>query len=169
MEREMADEFKAQAVFRMLESRTRLLQCLGELSDAEVWRRPNSKSNSVGNLVLHLTGNITQWILSAMDGYKDDRDRDSEFSAEGGIPASVLTERLAGTIDKAIGAIGKTGPEGLLRKRSVQGFEYTGIGIILHVVEHLSYHTGQIAFWTKSLKDKDLEFYRGVDLNTKNA
>ena len=58
--------------------------------------------------------------------------------------------------------------EELMRKRMVQGFEYSGIGIIIHVTEHFSYHTGQIAFWTKQLKNKDLGFYADRDLEIKN-
>ena len=56
----------------------------------------------------------------------------------------------------------------LERVRPVQGFEFSGVGIIMHVVEHLSYHTGQIAFWAKYLKQVDLGFYADFDLNTKN-
>ena len=51
---------------------------------------------------------------------------------------------------------------------SVQGFQLSGIGIVVHVVEHYSYHTGQISFWTKQLKNKDLRFYAGLDLNVQN-
>ena len=52
--------------------------------------------------------------------------------------------------------------------RSVQGFNFSGIGILVHVVEHLSYHTGQIAFYTKQLKNEQLGFYGDIDLNVKN-
>jgi len=76
---------------------------------------------------------------------------------------------LGNTMEQAKSSIRNCSPEALLKIREVQGFRLSGTGIIIHVVEHLSYHTGQIAFWTKILKDKDLGFYDGMDLNTKNS
>ena len=79
-----------------------------------------------------------------------------------------LIKKLHITIEKAKSIIQKMDGDNLLRKRIVQGFQYSGMGIIIHVTEHYSYHTGQIAFWTKQLKNKDLGFYAGVNLNKKN-
>ena len=56
----------------------------------------------------------------------------------------------------------------MMRVRNVQGFTYTGMANIIHTIEHYSYHTGQIAFLTKLLKNKDLGFYGNMDLNIKN-
>jgi hypothetical protein len=96
------------------------------------------------------------------------RERDKEFSADGGYSKSKLIEKLVGTVDDAKGIIQNVSPSELLRKRHVQGYYHSGIGIIIHVTEHYSYHTGQIIFWTKLLKNKDLGFYAGIDLNTRN-
>ena len=77
-------------------------------------------------------------------------------------------QKLNATINNAIGVIESADEKRLLKVYSAQGFDLSGIGIIIHVTEHYSYHTGQIAFWIKQLKDKDLGFYSGVNLNVKN-
>ena len=161
-------EFIEQVIFRLRESEARIEKCLAELSEDDVWRRPNDASNSVGNLMLHLCGNITQYILSSLDEKEDRRDRDAEFEATEGFTRSELLERFTKVIGESIRVLENICGENLMRERSVQGFRLTGIGIAIHVIEHLSYHTGQIAFWTKLLKEKDLGFYAGVDLNERN-
>jgi len=163
-----AKEIISQSILRLKENNTRISKCLAELTEAEVWQRPNDSLNSVGNLILHLCGNITQYIVSSLGENVDRRARDEEFTARGGLLKEELLLKLENTVENAIEVISRLDDEELLNLRSVQGFEYSGIGNIIHVVEHYSYHTGQIAFWTKLLKDKDLEFYAGIDLNVKN-
>lgn len=138
------------------------------MSEDEVWKRPNESSNSIGNLILHLCGNIRQYINSSLGGQEDTRERDKEFETQGGSTKTELFEKLSSTVDEAVQVIKSMDEDKLLKVRSVQGFSYSGVGNIIHSVEHYSYHTGQIAFWTKLLKDKDLGFYAEVDLNVKN-
>ena len=163
------EEFKAQSVAYFEANTPRIQQCLNELSEAEVWQRPNGASNSVGNLVLHLCGNITQYVLSSLGGQPDHRVRDAEFAATGGLTKQQLGEKLAATTSEAARIMAQATEAELLRVRSVQGFQLSGIGIVVHVTEHYSYHTGQIAFWTKQLKNKDLGFWADKDLNAKNG
>jgi uncharacterized damage-inducible protein DinB len=163
-----SNEIIEQAILRLNENTPRIEKCLQELTEEDVWHKPNASSNSVGNLILHLCGNITQYVISSLGEEKDSRDRDLEFMTEGGMDKSFLLEKLKTTVERASAVIAKLDEAELLAMRSVQGFEYSGVGNIIHVVEHYSYHTGQIAFWTKLLKDKDLEFYAGIDLNIKN-
>jgi uncharacterized damage-inducible protein DinB len=122
----------------------------------------------VGNLILHLSGNIRQWIISSLGYAEDTRHRDSEFAANDGYTKSELAEKLFSIVEEAKLIINKMTPEELLKKRKVQGYLYSGIAIILHVTEHYSYHTGQVIFWTKLLKDKDLGFYTDSNLNDRN-
>jgi uncharacterized damage-inducible protein DinB len=157
------------SVMRMEENTPRVKKCFEELADHEIWQKPNGISNSIGNLVLHLCGNIRQYIISSVGNIEDSRERDKEFSASGGISKSDLLDKLTFTVSGAIKVIKNMDEESLLKKRLVQGFELSGVGIVIHVVEHYSYHTGQIAFWTKILKNKDLGFYTGKDLNKKNT
>jgi uncharacterized damage-inducible protein DinB len=164
----LSNEFIDQAIFRLNENTPKIEKCLTVLNEEEVWKRPNNSSNSVGNLVLHLCGNITQYIISSLGENEDLRIRDLEFSTSGGHTKTALLNKLKLTINQAIVILKKIKEEDLLRIRSVQGFEYTGMASIIQVVEHYSYHTGQIVFWTKLLKDIDLGFYAGLDLNKKN-
>jgi len=165
---EYTSEFVAQALYRIEESFKKVEKCFEELNEHEIWKRPNPHSNSVGNIMLHLCGNIRQYAISSLGGSRDVRERDQEFLAKGGFSKQELFTKLQLTVDEAKNVIRNISQPELLRRRSVQGFTQSGIGIIVHVTEHLSYHTGQIVFWTKLLRDKDLGFYSGVDLNLKN-
>lgn len=162
-------ELASQIALHMAMNTPRIEKCLAELSEAELWQRPNAGSNSVGNLLLHLCGNITQYVLSSLGGQADVRLRDAEFAAEGGFSKAELLEKLRKTVAEATETIRSASREEMLRERTVQGFRMSGIAIAVHVCEHYSYHTGQIAFWVKLLKNKDLGFYAGVNLNAKNA
>ncbi len=166
--KEFKKEFISQSIFRWHESVKRIEKCLKDLTEDEVWQKPNQSSNSVGNLIIHLCGNITQYIISSLGHREDLRERDEEFRISGGFSKSELFEKLRETIDVASSILEKASQDELTRSRNVQGYELTGIGIVIHVTEHLSYHVGQIAFRTKLLKDKDLGFYKGVDLNRRN-
>jgi uncharacterized damage-inducible protein DinB len=169
MNHKIVSEFIEQSNMRIQESLDKITACLAGLSGDEIWQRPNENSNSVGNLVLHLCGNIRQYIISSLGNTPDKRDRDAEFAAAGGVDKSRLLEQLTATISQAKDIIANASPDELLRVRQVQGFKHSGVAIIIHVTEHLSYHTGQIIFWTKLLKNKDLGFYRHIDLNVRNA
>ena len=165
---EFRKEFIDQCIHRIDENTKRLMTCINELAESETWKRPNESSNSVGNLILHLCGNIRQYAISSLGNVRDVRERDKEFSTNDGYSKSELIEKLTETLDEAKAIIRNASTEELLRKRKVQGYTYSGIGIIVHATEHYSYHTGQIIFWIKTLKNKDLGFYAGVDLNVKN-
>jgi uncharacterized damage-inducible protein DinB len=168
MKEELLPEFINAATTFIDENTARLKTCLSELDEADIWIRPNKNSNSVGNLILHLSGNIRQWIISSLGNAEDTRQRDSEFAANDGYTKSELAEKLFSIVEEAKKIINKMTPEELLTKRKVQGYLYSGIAIILHVTEHYSYHTGQVIFWTKLLKDKDLGFYTDSNLNERN-
>ena len=161
-------EFISQAVFRLNENTARVEKCLKEFSEKEVWLKPNKSTNSVGNLILHICGNITQYIISSLGNEEDARNRDLEFKTSGGYNKSELLSKLNSTIQQAVKIIKSQREDDLLSVRSVQAYKLSGIGIIIHVVEHYSYHTGQIALWTKILRDKDLGFYAGIDLDSRN-
>lgn len=162
------DEFLTNAVIRMEQDLDMVGQALDRIGEAQVWQRPNGSLNSIGNLILHLCGNITQYGIASLSGIPDTRQRDLEFSVNGGLTKAQLLQRLSETVQRANQTIAAVPDQRLLEHRSVQGFGLSGIGNIIHVVEHFSYHTGQIAFWVKMLIDAPLGFYEGIDLNTKN-
>ena len=160
-----AEEFKSQSAMRLQENIPRIEKCFAELKHQEIWFSPNKQSNSIGHLILHLCGNITQYIHSSLGGDKDQRQRDLEFSSKEHIPLQALLEKITEVVNEAELIILNCTKECLLKERKVQAFNLSGIGIIIHVVEHFSYHTGQIAYYTKELKNKDLGFYEGIKLD----
>jgi uncharacterized damage-inducible protein DinB len=138
----------------------RILSCLRHLSEDQVWWRPNPSSNSVGNLVLHLEGNVRQWIICGLIGAPDRRERDKEFSERGPIPRRALAARLEKTVNEACRVIGRLPSCELSRRRQIQKFHVTGFVALSHVTEHFAYHAGQILYVTKLLRARDLGFTR---------
>jgi len=151
------------------DSMPRIRKCLAHLTPEEIWRRPNAEVVSVGNLILHLCGNVRQNIVSGLGGAPDDRVRDREFAEAGPIPAAELLARLDETMADVDRALDRLDPESLLAVRRVQGFEEDAVSILVHVIEHFSYHVGQITYYVKTTKAVDLGYYAGVDLNAKNG
>jgi len=146
------------------ESLPRILKCLDQLDETQIWWRPNESSNSIGNLVLHLFGNVRQWIYTGLGAHDDHRERQTEFDERGPISKEDLISKLSETMALVRPVISNLATEELLRKRPVQTFEETGLTILVHVTEHFSYHTGQIAYITKMLNNKPLAFYEGIIL-----
>lgn len=160
----MHEEFIDQIALRINENPERLRICLAKLSEEQVWQRPNESSNSVANLILHLCGNLTQYVISSIGGEADHRERELEFSKRSGYSKSGLLVLFEETIQKATDILKKADETELLRTRYVQCYEMTGLACAIHACEHLSYHVGQIALITKLLVDEDLGFYEGEDL-----
>ncbi len=156
----------AECVRRLREGQERIHACVKRLSAEQLWHRPNAHVVSVGNLVLHLCGNVGQWINSTLGGRPDHRQRDEEFNATDVIAQRELLERMDATLASALEVILGLREADLLRTWQVQGFQETGTAILLHVVEHFSYHVGQITLHTKLLLDIDTGYYAGKDLNT---
>jgi uncharacterized damage-inducible protein DinB len=133
--------------------------CLEKLSDEQVWWRANPDSNSIGNLILHLSGNARQWIVSGLGGQPDRRLRPTEFSERLVIPRGELLMRLNETLSEVDRVLASFQTEQILDRYQIQGNEVTALAAIFHVTEHFSMHTGQIIFITKQLTASDLHFY----------
>jgi uncharacterized damage-inducible protein DinB len=136
----------------------RIVECLQQLSEEEIWWRPNSASNSAGNLVLHLCGNVRQWIISGLGGAEDKRERDREFAERGPIPRQALVTQLRRTVRDACRVLAKLSDDSLLRKHEIQGYQVTGLDAAFRVAEHFGHHTGQIIYITKLKRAQDLRF-----------
>jgi uncharacterized damage-inducible protein DinB len=143
----------------------RVLKCLSMLTEEEVWFRPNEETPSIGNLILHLCGYVRQWVISGLGGAEDVRRRSLEFDEKGPIPNADLIVRFTSTMSEAETVLKRVDPASLLEDRRVQGYDETGISIIVNVVEHFGYHTGEITFAVKSRKNVDMGYYAGQDLN----
>jgi hypothetical protein len=138
----------------------RLRACAEPLSEEQIWWRPNPASNSIGNLILHLNGNVRQWLGASFNRHEDQRNRPAEFAAESGLTPSQLLDRLGVTMNEAAQVLARLTEADLIAPYDIQGYHVTGLEAVYQVVEHFGLHYGQIAYIAKSLTGNDLGFYR---------
>jgi uncharacterized damage-inducible protein DinB len=156
-----ADTFTRYSVSLLSEDYlTKLTRSLAPLTDDDVWWRPNEASNSIGNLLLHLRGNVTQWIIGGVGQRPFERVRDAEFAARSGAGGPALLNGLAVTVHDACGVIAAQTLTSLTERRQIQGYDVSVLEAIYHVVEHFAMHTGQIILLAKSRTAVDLELWR---------
>ncbi len=142
----------------------RTCTCLDSLNDEQIWWRPNEQSNSIGNLLLHLNGNLRQWIIAPLGRVASLRNRPAEFAERSHIEMRSLRENLAHTLEEIDAILNTLSPAELLAQYTIQNDEdVTGLQAIYHAVEHFGMHHGQILYITKQLRSADLEFYRHLD------
>jgi uncharacterized damage-inducible protein DinB len=141
------------------ESYTRIFKCLDQLNEDQIWFQFNEHTNSIGNLILHLHGNMRQWMMSTFNQSVDTRKRSLEFVAASRVSKSVLKKMLLDLKEELETVLDRITKDDVEKKYKVQVYTENGVSIMVHVIEHFSYHTGQIALITKLLADKDLEFY----------
>ncbi|MCA9040449.1 MAG: DUF1572 family protein [Planctomycetaceae bacterium] len=156
---QLSAHFRSYSVARLLDANKQINRCLKILSQEQIWTRPNEASNAIGNLVLHLTGNVNQWILSALNAEPDHRNRPAEFAQREPLPTEEISARLKNTVEAACRAIERLEPERLIQSINIQGYDTTILGAVYHVVEHFSLHTGQIVYATKLHINQDLSLY----------
>ena len=157
---ELGQAFIARSQFHLSEDfLPKIERCVELLTDEQIWWRANDQSNSIGNLLLHLSGNVRQWIVCGLGNAPDARDRDSEFAQRELVPRDKLFSGLKQSVDEAVAVLGRLDSDTLLETRPIQGLEVSMIEAILHVVEHFSMHTGQIILITKMLAGSDMAFY----------
>lgn len=141
---------------KLRQSVNRIEVCLGKLTDDEIWARGHETENAVGNLVLHLAGNVRQWIVSGLGGAADTRVRDVEFDTRSGIPSAELSALLKSVVEEAAVVIEGMTTERLTHVYKIQDRQPSGVEAVLNVVEHFGQHTGQIIYATKYLTGEDL-------------
>jgi hypothetical protein len=143
---------------RKLETMTDNLQvCVGKLSDTQIWERHGAHENSVGNLVLHLCGNMRQWVIAGVGGAMDVRERDAEFCAAGGTDGEELMGRFSVTVAEALKIIAELPPERMVEIIHPQGRTVSVLEAIYQVVGHVQQHVGQIILLTKQMTGTDLD------------
>jgi uncharacterized damage-inducible protein DinB len=138
----------------------RIERCLDHLSDEDVWWRPNDASNSIGNLILHLSGNVTQWLIGGVGRRPFERHRQQEFDERRQIPAPELFTRLKAVVEDAVEIISGLQAGDLLGRRQIQGYDVTALEAIYHVVEHFGMHTGQIILLSKARTGQDFGLWQ---------
>ena len=137
----------------------KIRRCLDVLPSRAVWLREDEQSNSIGNLLLHLAGNVRQWIISSVGGALDSRHRRGEFEARDGDDVEALFAALRRTLDEADAVIASLTPETLLERRTIQSRDVSVLEAVYHVVEHFALHTGQIILLTKRHAPGRIRFY----------
>ncbi len=163
-EEKLRDAFINNIIRYLLEENfPRVIKCINMLTEEEIWYRPNKNSNSIGNLVLHLVGNLNQWVLGSMGRRHNERNRQEEFDADRTKNKAELLEMLDSLRQDLYNCIKSIDTDDLLLSRPVQIYEENGTTILIHVTEHFSYHTGQIAYLTKWLKDQQTHFYETLE------
>jgi uncharacterized damage-inducible protein DinB len=151
--------FLTAAADKLAENLSRIETCVPKLPPELLWARDSENENAVGNLLLHLEGNLRQWIVSGLGGAPGRRDRPGEFAARSGPAAPVLMANLRSAVADAIGII-RDLPQARLREPvTIQRYDTTVLAAIFHVVEHFSGHTYQIILITKQVTREDLGFY----------
>ena len=152
--------------FRLIESGIhRIIKCLEKLSEEQIQYRPNSNSNSINNQILHLDGNVRQWLIATFTNTTDTRERDTEFDSKnqkGRIDLIEIMRKLEVDVRSVFPLINEAD---LTEIKKVQCYSETQFSIIVHVIEHFSYHLGQITYITKMLLDIDTGYYLGDELN----
>jgi uncharacterized damage-inducible protein DinB len=151
---------EASRVFLREDYLPKLLHCMEGLSEEDLWWRPNEVSNSIGNLVLHLCGNIRQWIVSSIGGIEFKRDRDGEFAARGPIPRAELIEALREAVAEVDAVLAQLDSRRLLDRLMIQKYDVSTMQAVYHVVEHFGYHLGQILYIYKMRTGTDPRFYK---------
>jgi hypothetical protein len=141
--------YLAAARQRLAACHERVRHCLAQLNDTQAWWRPRPDLNSVANLVLHLCGNLRQWIVAGVGGAADDRDRPQEFTERGPLPREKLLRRLADVVAEADAVLGRTAEARLLEPRRIQGFDATVLSAVFDSISHLAGHTQEIVSLTR--------------------
>jgi uncharacterized damage-inducible protein DinB len=157
----MQEEFLKISAGCLDEFRLRIEACVDLLSEEQLWWRPNPAVNSVANLLLHLSGNLSQWVLAGLGGVTYDRHRTEEFTADRSATRAELVRALATVVADCGAVIRRLSSEELLRERHIQKSDVNGVYVVVHVVEHMSYHTGQIVQLTKEVLGPEggIDFY----------
>jgi uncharacterized damage-inducible protein DinB len=133
-------------------------RCLDTLTDEDVWWRPDEGSNSIGNLVLHLTGSTRSWIVNVIGASPSSRDRQQEFDERKQIPRAELKARLRQTLIEADEVLARLDAGALLDRRESRGEEFTVLWCLYHAVEHFAMHTGQIILVAKMRTGGSIQF-----------
>jgi len=159
LQEKIATEFREQSCMRLTEMVNQLESCIGRLSDEQVWQRGGEHENAIGNLILHLCGNMRQWVLHGIKGDKDVRVRDAEFACQGGQSGKELMDGFRAVTTEVMQEIRELPTERLLEWVEPQPGRpgKTILGSIYQVVTHVYQHGGQIIALTKQMVGRDLD------------
>ena len=136
----------------------RIVHCVDQLADEQVWWRPRADMNSIGNLLLHLAGNVRQLFASVLGGAADVRDRPAEFAARDTIPKAELLRRLTEAVTTAKTALAGASVENLCRVRKLYNDDLTGLQIVVRSTAHFRGHTQEIIHLTRTILGENYRY-----------
>jgi len=155
----VAEEFARVARLQLRQSFEKIEKAASRLDGGQIWHRQQEAENSIGNLLLHLAGNVRQWIISGVGGAPDMRHRDAEFAERDGAGLAELLAHLKQTLEEADGVLARVNAKDLMIEKHIQVYDVTVMHAIFHVVEHFGQHTGQILWAVKRMTGEDLGFF----------
>ena len=157
----VADAFLACSARRLILSRQQIANCLDQLTEQQMSQRGGDHENSVINLLLHLEGNLRQWVLHGIDNQPDIRRRDDEFTLTLSTSAAEARAAFNATVEESSRVIAALDPARLLEVIDPQPTgtwrNPTILDAIYKVVGHLEHHAGQIVLLTKQMAGRDLD------------
>jgi hypothetical protein len=157
-DQDIRQAFLAEARRRLADCHERIGHCLRQLDDAQLWWRPRPALNSIGNLLLHLCGNLRQWIVAGVGGAPDRRDRPQEFAERGPLPRAEVLGPLAQVVAEADAVLARVAGPQLLEPRGIQGFDETVLSAISGCLSHLAGHAQEIVYITRLLRGDAYQF-----------
>lgn len=156
---QLATAVASEASHELSEALKKIRHCIGQLSEEQIWWRLDEGHNSIGNLILHLCGNLRQWIISGVGGSEDTRNRAKEFTERGPIPKAEILARLQQVVEEASSGMSTLTASELLRIRRIQEWDVTALRAIFDSVPHFRGHTQEIIHMTRHLMGKAYQFW----------
>jgi hypothetical protein len=155
---ELAAAVGSAAATELTSALDRIKHCLSQLNDEQVWGRAQPDFNSIGNLILHLSGNLRQWMIAGLGEAPDIRNRPAEFAERGPIPKDELTHRLDQAVTGAKEVLGKLSASALTKVRRIQGYDVSGLAAIFDSIPHFRGHAQEIVHLTRELLGDSYRF-----------
>ncbi len=152
------EAFIDQARKTLAGSLERIENCIDQLDETDIWWRPATGLNAIGNLILHLCGNVGQWMIAGVGGEAYARNRALEFACRDHIPVSQLMKRLRGIIRAADQILSTLDEHDLLEARHIQGYDTSVLAAILHVMTHFEGHAQEIVMITRLRKGEAYQY-----------
>jgi hypothetical protein len=131
--------------------------CVDQLTDEQIWWRPNEKSNSIGNLIVHITGSLNHYLNFDIGGVEYHRDRAAEFAERRHIPKHELVAMFDDMVAKAEKTFDGIGVERLASPSPEPKMYTLLVEDLISIAVHIANHAGQIVWITKMLAEGGID------------
>ena len=162
MNEKFSSEFSVQICALLDQAVEKIDHCLDQLDDEQIWWRPEKGLNSIGNLLLHICGNLRQWCIVPVNDLPDNRKREAEFTTDH-MDRKELLDLVNSTVGEAKQSIRRIAGHQLLSQKLIQGFHVNLMNALLHTTTHFQGHTHQIIYLTRLQKKETYRFHFTVE------